>query len=606
MHNFGYIEKGSKPSLAEFSLWRRIFAASHGYQTAIAAAVLLSLVLTGATLSLPSLIKNAIDLYITAAELSSDARVSGLSSTALLFAGLIVVIFVITFFQILLLERVGQSIMHRIRQKLFSHLLDLDLHFLEKQPTGRLVTRLTNDIQNMHEMFTSVLVTIFNDVLRIFGILLILFLTNFRLALIMSLFVPISALITIYFARLARQRFTAIRSQLSKLNTYIQESVSGISIIQLFNRQPASAQRFRELSTHYLHRTLSQIRLFAFFMPLTEFLSMTAIALILWYGGTLILQKTLTIGELVAFLAYMRLFFQPLRELSQKYSIVQSALASAERIFEILDIQPEITDPEQPAATTGLSGALRFHQLSFGYDDDSSVLHDIDFSIEPGETVAIVGATGSGKTTLINLLLRFYEPHHGRITLDGIDIRSFKVRELRQFFGVILQEVFILPQSMHDNIKLDNKISRAEIEAIIDDTGMNRIVENLPDGLDTMLGEGGVALSAGEQQLLSFARTLCQKPGVLILDEATASVDSVTESILEKALTESFAEVTSLVIAHRLSTIRRADRIMVMKAGKIIEQGSHEQLMAQDRHYAKMIRLDLLKASTQRPVAEIS
>ena len=599
MRNFGYIEQGKGPSFAEFGLWRRIFSISRGYQRAIGVAVLLSLVLTGTTLSLPYLIKNAIDLYITATALTTDARIEGVSSTALLFAGLVIVIFVITFFQVLLLEWVGQSVMHRIRQNLFSHLLDLDLGFLEKQPTGRLVTRLTNDIQNMHEMFTSVMVTIFNDVLRIVGILLVLFLTNFRLALVMSLFVPVSALITVFFARLARKRFRAIRSQLSKLNTYIQESVSGISIIQLFNRQTASAERFRELSGEYLNRTLSQIRLFAFFMPLTEFLSMTAIALILWYGGALILEQSLTIGELVAFLAYMRLFFQPLRELSQKYSIVQSALASAERIFEMLDVKPGITDPEQPASTQGLKGAIKFQQIGFSYDQDSPILRGIDLSIQPGETVAIVGATGSGKTTLINLLLRFYEPDQGRITIDDRDIRTFTLRDLRRYIGVILQDVFILPQSMLDNIRLDKQISRAQVETIIEETGMKRIVDNLPDGLDTMIGEGGMELSAGEKQILSFARTLCQRPGVLVLDEATASVDSVTESVLEKALTESFSDITSLVIAHRLSTIRRANRIIVMKHGIIVEQGSHEQLMDNNLHYANMIRLDLLKASPQ-------
>ncbi|MEE4166365.1 MAG: ABC transporter ATP-binding protein [Desulfocapsaceae bacterium] len=592
MRNFGYTEKDSN-SLGDIHLWHRIIKKSSRYIHAISAAVILSLIVTGATLAIPYLMKNAIDLFITADQLSSGLRLDGLSRTALQFLALILLIFAVTFVQVVLLEWVGQSVMHRIRQELFSHLLDLDLAFLDTQPTGRLVTRLTNDVQNMHEMFTSVMVTLFNDVLRLAGILVVLFFINVRLALLMMIFVPLSLGITVVFAGLAREKFRAIRSQLSRLNSYIQESVSGITIIQLFGRQEAVKTHFSTLSHEYLQRTLRQIRLFAAFMPLTELLSSLAIGLILWYGGTQIIGRNLTIGELVAFLAYMRLFFQPLRELSQKYSIVQSALASAERIFNMLDKERLITETSAPVSLGRPEGRLVFDHLTFGYEENKPVLHDLSMTIEPGQTVAVVGTTGSGKTTLISLLMRFYNPQQGTISIDGVNINKMKLKELRTTIGVILQDVFILQDTLLANIVMDSGCSREYVLEVLEQTGMTRFLDLLPDGLNTIIGEGGHELSTGEKQLLSFARVLCRNPAILILDEATAFIDSVTEDILEQAIEDSFSGRTSIIIAHRLSTIRRADHIIVMDRGKIIERGTHAELIARSGRYAEMIRLDL-------------
>ena len=593
MHNFGYSESESSPYLGDLQLWQRIIKKSAGYNRAIGGAVVLSLIVTAATLCLPYLMKNGIDLFITAEQLASTTRLSGLTTISVQFAVLIIVVFIVTFIQVVLLEWVGQSVMHRIRQELFYHMLQLDMSFLDTQPTGRLVTRLTNDVQNMHEMFTSVMVTLFNDVLRLAGILVVLFFINIRLALIMMVFVPLSLLITVLFAKLAREKFRAIRSQLSRINSFIQESVSGISIIQLFGRQHSTKNQFALLSHEYLKRTLEQIRLFAGFMPLTELLSSTAIALILWYGGKQIIGQQLTIGELVAFLAYMRLFFQPLRELSQKYSIVQSALASAERIFSMLDIVPQITESRESVRMETVNGRLVFDRISFYYEQEKPIIQELSLSIEPGQTVAIVGTTGSGKTTLINLLLRFYEPQHGAIYIDGVNIDRLPLNELRTFVGVILQDVFILQDTLLANIVMDTGCSREHVLDILDQTGMSRFLELLPDGLDTTIGEGGHELSTGEKQLLSFARALCRDPRILVLDEATAFIDSVTEDILERAIEDSFSGKTSIVIAHRLSTIRRADHIVVMDHGKIIEQGSHEALLEISGHYRDMIALDL-------------
>jgi ATP-binding cassette subfamily B protein len=341
---------------------------------------------------------------------------------------------------------------------------------------------------------------------------------------------------------------------------------------------------------------MAQIRLFGVFMPLTDFMGSAATALILWYGGGEIIRKELTLGELVAFISYMRLFFQPLRELSQKYSIVQSAMASAERIFELLDTKKTVAVSEAPVALSQVRGDLRFDHITFSYDANNQVLHDIDIHIPAGKIYALVGTTGSGKTTLVNLLLRFYAPQAGTITIDGIDIADIDQDSLRQTVGVILQDVFLLQDTLFANIVMDTGSSREKVEEILTKTGMNRFVERLPAGLDTVIGEGGQELSTGEKQLLAFARVLCRNPAILVLDEATAAIDTESENILEQAIADSFRNRTSLVVAHRLSTIRRADRIIVMENGRIIEQGTHADLIAAGGHYADLVAMDLSRS----------
>jgi len=595
MRNFGYMEKGSSGSLYDFKLWLRILKSSRGFEPAIVIAVILSLGVTAAALSLPYLMKTGIDSYITAVNMDLELRFGGLARLGLYISLLIGSGFLLTFAQAVLLEWVGQSVMHRIRQQLFNHILGLDLLFLNRQPTGRLVTRLTNDVQNMYEMFTSVMVTLFNDILRLVGILAVLYLMNVKLAMVMSLFVPVALVLTLFFSRLAREKFREIRSQLSKINSFVQESVSGISIIQLFGRQQQWHGKFEELSREYLNRTLKQIRLFAAFMPLTEMMSWAAVAIIIVYGGAQVINQSLTIGELIAFIAYMRLFFQPLRELAQKYSIVQSALASAERIFDMLDTKNQITEIPAPTHLRSPDGSIQFDRVCFEYEPGQPVIRHFSLTITAGETIAVVGPTGSGKSTLISLLLRFYEPQQGVITVDGVDIAELSLAQLRTIIGVILQDVFILDDTLMQNIVMDSGRSRIDVEEIIEQLGMGSFIAKLEDGLDTRIGDGGRELSSGEKQLLAFARALCRDPAVLVLDEATAFVDSETESMLERAI-EELTERTSIIIAHRLSTIKRADRIVVMREGRIAEQGNHEELMQKKGAYAELIRLDTFKA----------
>jgi ATP-binding cassette, subfamily B, multidrug efflux pump len=593
MNDFGYTEEGKIGSVGDFGLWGRILVFSSRYRVALAGAVLLSLLITSASLVLPYLMQTGIDRYIASSLLAPPDRVHGIVQTGGWYGLLVVGIFIASFFQVVLLEWIGQSVMHIIRQKIFSHALELDLPYFNAHPVGRLVTRMTNDIANMTEMFTSVIVTVFNDLLQIAGIIVVLFLMNRKLALLMSVFVPLSALITLLFARLAREQFRAIRTQLAKLNSYLQEAISGISILQLFGREEKSRTIFESMSGEYMQRNMAQIRLFGVFMPLTDFMGSMATALILWYGGGEIIKKELSLGELVAFISYMRLFFQPLRELSQKYSIVQSAMASAERIFELLDTNKTVAVPEKPVALPQVRGNVRFDRVTFSYDAGHQVLHDISLVIPAGKTYALVGTTGSGKTTLVNLLLRFYAPQQGTICIDDVDIADIDPDSLRRMVGVILQDVFILQDSLLANIVMDTGSSREKVDEILTQTGMNRFVQRLPKGLDTVIGEGGQELSTGEKQLLAFARVLCRNPAIIVLDEATAAIDTESENILEQAIADSFRGRTSLVVAHRLSTIRRADRIIVMENGRIIEEGTHDDLIAATGHYASLVAMDL-------------
>ena len=596
MHNFGYAEEGQQERVGDARLWWRIVSYCSEHVGALTAAVLLSLAVTVATLAMPRLMQIGIDQYIMAETLGRAERVAGLGEVALQYGLLVLAVFVLTFLQVVLLEWIGQRVMHRLRQHLFTHILTLDLAFFQGQPAGRLVTRLTNDIQNMHEMFTSVMVSLFNDGLKLVGIFWFLAMMNGRMALVMAVFVPLALVITRIFSRFAREQFREIRVQLARINSFLAESLAGVIVIQVFGGQARSSRTFLALTSEYLRRSFGQIRVFGIFMPLTELMSSAAIALIVWYGGGEVVRSRLTIGELAAFLSYMRLFFQPLRELSQKYSIVQSAMASAERIFQTMDTEPRIISPPRSAggaAPARPAGRIEFDQVDFAYNPDEPVLTDITLSIAPGETVALVGSTGAGKSTLISLLVRFYDPVRGVVRIDGRDLRDLPLTELRQQVGLIMQDIFILPDTVRANIVLDQDPDEGRLAGLLARTGLQSFVDRLPQGLDTRIGEGALNLSVGEKQLLSFARALYRDPAILVLDEATAAIDTESENLLEQAIAAGFHDRTSLVIAHRLSTIRRADRIVVMDGGRIVEEGSHETLMARDSQYARMVAMDL-------------
>ncbi|MEJ5347757.1 MAG: ABC transporter ATP-binding protein [Desulfosoma sp.] len=598
-YGYGYFEEAQLGRIRDLKLWKRLLKILRPYWKPILGAALLSLVISAAGLIIPYLVRVGVDRYITAENLAWTDRLHGLRLLALLFIGLMLLGFLANFFQVVLLEWAGQQVMHDLRQRLFHHVVHLDVAFFNRHPVGKLVTRLTNDIQNMHEAMTSVVVTVFNDFLQLFGILVILFWMDWRLTGMLCTVIPLMVVVTLLFSRLARESFRELRTRLARINAFLQEVLSGLFIVQLFQREQDTASRFESLNEAHRLAAFRQIHVFGVFMPFIEVVHSTTVAIMIWYGGRSILNESMTLGTLIAFLSYVRLCFQPLRELSQKYSIVQSALASAERIFELLDTPKSLSEPSAPKTLPHVRGALTFEHVYFSYDDDRFVLQDVSFHVDPGETLAIVGATGAGKTTLIHLLEKFYEPTHGRILLDGHDMRCLDVRWLRRQIGLVMQDVFLVPGTLRENICLDLTLDAKSLDRIVELAQLGSLIRRLPQGLETLIGPGGVDLSAGQKQLLAFARVLARDPRILILDEATSNVDSSTERDIEAAVEKVLTGRTAILIAHRLSTVQRASRILVLENGRVMESGRHEDLLRQNGYYARLLHSSLVCRSTK-------
>jgi ATP-binding cassette subfamily B multidrug efflux pump len=498
-----------------------------------------------------------------------------------------------------LLEYIGQNIMQDIRNDLFRKIQSRAISFFEDNPVGRLVTRVTNDIENLNEMFKSVLVTVFKDIFILAGVLLILLYINWSLALISFIILPFIFIFTFLFSSLMRDAFREIREKVAKLNVFQQERFSGMKIIQLFAGEDHQMNSFREMNHENYIAGMRQIRLFAVFVPVMELFSSFTIALIIWHGGGKVLGEQLSLGSLVAFISYIQMFFKPIRDISEKYNVMQLAMASTERIFEFMDDGKDDPDPESPASPAVLSGHIEFRNVSFSYIKGMPVLKDISFEIQPGEMVAIVGATGAGKTTMANLIERFHTPDEGSILLDGIDINEISMDVLRSRMGLVMQDVFIFSGDIKENISLGrDDLSDQDIMDAVRDAHADRFIDRLPGGLKHAVSEGGSTLSGGERQLLSFARALASNPGILILDEATSSVDPETERYIQEAITGMTRKRTTLVIAHRLSTILKADRIIVMHKGRICEQGAHEELMTRGGIYYKLNKFREYSEST--------
>ena len=572
-------DEEQKLYLGDFKLWGRLFKIIVPQWKWVLIAVGLAFIITAASLIWPRLVQLAMDRYILNNSVPVEARLNGVSRIAAAFLTVIVVGFVANFFQVIALEYTGQRIMHSLRQRLFSHVIRLNLSFFSAHRVGRLVTRHTNDIQNMYEMFTSVIITLFNEGIKLVGILAILLWMDWRLSLLFALTFPLMILITLTFGSLSRKAFRRIRAHLAGINAFLQEAVSGISVIQLFLREKDAQLRFSTLNGKYFDAAMYQVRVFGIFVPLIEVMSSIALALIVWYGGGQVIKNYMTLGGLTAFIAYMRLFFQPIREFSQKYTIVQSAMASAERIFQLLEEKDYMPQVKDPVSLLGVSGHIEFRDVVFSYEAGRPALKNISFEVLPGHTLAIIGATGSGKTTIINLLERFYDPQQGRILLDGMDLCRFEPHWLREHIGLVMQDIFIVPGSIRENILLDRELPESEIDRIVQLSQLEKLVRSLPMGLGTMIGEGGMDLSSGQKQLLAFARVLARDPKILILDEATSNIDSETEMLIEQAIMAVMANRTSIIIAHRLSTIRRANQIIIVDRGRIVEQGTHDDLM---------------------------
>jgi len=589
--SYGFFEEDELGKLADVVLWKRLWGYIRPDLARVLAAIACSLAVIGTTLTLPYLVRLAIDSYITAGGLALEQRLSGLARLSAVFSILLAGGFAAAFLQVTILEKAGQAIMHRLRQDIFSRLLAQEMAFFNATPAGKLVTRLTNDVQNMHEMFTSVIVTLFNDFLQMTAILLILYALDVRLALVMTALAPVTGLVTWLFSGKARDAFRAIRTRLAAINAFLQETLGGVHLLQVFGRVEDTENDFRRRSREFREAAMRQVVLFGFYLPLIEMIGAIAIVLIVWHGGARVLSGGMSLGALAAFIFYMRLFFKPVKELSQKYSIVQSALASAERIFELIDRRPAL--PSGGARRPHrLRGHLEFSGVRFSYTGGKPALDGVSFTIAEQERIAFVGATGSGKTTVINLLERLYEPDSGDIRLDGHPIADYDTGWLRSHIGLVMQDVYLVSGTIRENIcfSAGGEADQRRLERVLRDSRLDRVVAALPRGLDTVVGEGGFELSTGQKQLLALARVLMRDPGLLILDEATASIDSVTEAMIGEAVRTAMAGRTCIIIAHRLSTIRHCGRILVFDKGKVVEQGTPERLIAAGGHFARLLR----------------
>jgi len=630
-------------------LMRRLLTYLHAYRWQVAVALAAIVLKAGVDVLGPYLTKVAIDKYLASKteahslldRFLSPRPLTGIAQIALMYVGLLLFSFLLEFAQTYIMQWTGQKVMFDLRSQIFRHLQRLHVSFFDRNPVGRLVTRVTSDVDALNEMFTAGVVSIFEDVFVLLGILVIMLNMNWRLALITFAVLPLIFYATSLFRRAVRESYRRIRVAIARINAYLQEHVTGIVVLQLFNREQRSYREFQKINRVHMDAYKDAIRAHAIYYPVVEVLSSIAIACVIWFGGNQVLRNFVTLGVLVAFMQYAQRFFRPIQDLSEKYNILQAAMASSERIFKLLDTPAEIVSPAKPKVPAG-PGRIEFDHVWFAYrtapgsrsspafgldgvgvaqgaaeaagkgekrktsiesgngDGDSTVasenydwvLRDVSFTIEPGETVAIVGHTGAGKTTIISLLLRFYDVQRGTIRIDGVDIRDMDLGDLRRRYGVVLQDPFLFTGTVAGNIRLGTGwIEDEMVEDAAEQVNVADFIRSLPGGFEEEVKERGSTLSTGQKQLISFARALAHNPRILILDEATSSVDTETEFRVREALTHMVEGRTSIIIAHRLSTIQRADKIIVMHKGKLREIGSHQQLLAERGIYWKLYQL---------------
>lgn len=582
-------------------LMRRLLTYMKPYRIAVGLSLVMLLFNSLVQLVGPLLTKLAIDRYLVPAThpsktpidwfLSHDAWV-GLTQLTVLYLIAIALGFIFDFGQTYLMQMTGQRAMFDLRRQLMSHLQTLDIRFFDHNPVGRLVTRVTTDVDVLNDLFASGLVTIIGDLFMLSFVIATMFRLSPGLTCFLLAVLPVVVLVTIQFRRTASQSYRRIRVAIAKINAYLQEHIAGIPVLQLFNREQRSREEFEKINRAHMEAFKDSITAYGWFYPVVEFLGMTALALLLAYGGFRIRSGALTLGVLVAFFQYGMRFFRPIQDLSEKYNILQSAMAASERVFKLLDTKPAVVSPPDPLPLPEGSLSIEFDHVWFAYEGENWVLKDVSFRIEPGETIAIVGHTGAGKTTLTNILLRFYDVQRGEIRIGGVDLRRFDIRELRQQFGVVLQDPYLFTGTIGSNIRLGtSRISEGEICDAAEQVNLLDFVESLPGKFQEPVRERGNGFSTGQKQLMNFARALAHNPRILILDEATSSVDTETELRVREALSRLVQGRTSLVIAHRLSTIQRADRIFVMHKAELRELGTHQELLAMRGIYWKLYQL---------------
>ncbi len=567
-------------------LMRRLIKYLRQYKWYVALGVLMSIAVSGLEAVRPWFTKHAVDVNI------AEKDPHGLLMTALAFFGVLILRAFIQYANAYLTQWIGQKTIFDLRMELYTHLQKLGMKFFDRNPIGRLITRVTNDIEVLNEMFSSGIVMVFSDVFTIIGILYFMFSMSWQLAIVSLSVLPLLFYGTFLFRKKAREAYREVRIQLARINTFMQEHITGMMVDQIYNREKKSFGQFSTINAAHRDANIKSIFYYAVFYPGVELIGSLAVGLIIWYAGFGALAGTITIGTVMAFLQFNEMFWRPIRDLSEKYNIMQTAMASSERIFRLLDDRTFVADAEHPVPLASVQGKVEFKNVWFAYVDEEWVLKDVSFTIESGETVAFVGHTGAGKTTIINLLSRFYEFQRGQILVDGMDVRSIKQQELRRHMAIVLQDVFLFSGDIQANINLgDEAISPDRVKAAARVVGANRFIENLPKKYDEEVKERGATLSVGQKQLISFARALAFNPKILILDEATSSVDTETELLIQQAIRKLLQGRTSIVIAHRLSTIQRANKIIVMHKGEIREMGTHQELLALGGIYYKLYRL---------------
>jgi ATP-binding cassette subfamily B multidrug efflux pump len=564
-------------------LMKRLLRYVRPYRMKVALSVVLLLMVTALQLSGPVLMQIAIDKYISVGDNH------GLLRLAMFYLGVLIATFVFGYIQFYVMQIIGQSIMYDIRMEIFRHLQRLQLSFFDRNPVGRLVTRVTNDVNVLDELFSSGVASIFGDLLTLIGIVIAMFYYSWQLALITMAVLPFLVLATVLFRKRVRDVYRQVRIRLARINAFLQEHITGMSVVQLFNREKHTFFRFDEINRKLRASHFRSVYIYAIFFPTVEFIETVAIALLIYFGGIRINLDLLTFGELVAFIQLVERFFRPLRDLSEMYNTLQASMASSERIFRLLDEKPTIIAPPQPRTNKDFKGKIEFDHVWFAYNENNFVLKDVSFAVNPGEKIAVVGFTGAGKTSLISLLLRFYDYQKGDIRVDDVSLKDMDPDHVRSFMALVLQDVFIFSGNFAENINLHNPdIAESKIADAARQGGIAGFIERQSTKYQTEVHERGSTLSTGQKQLLSFARALAYDPKILILDEATSSVDTESEMKIQAALERLLKGRTSIIIAHRLSTIEKADRILVMHKGELRETGTHQELLAKRGIYHKL------------------
>ncbi len=583
----------------DFQVARRLFRYLKPYVKLLIPALILTLALNLLGILQPLFTKYAINWYIL------PRQTAGLTLFALVYLAVLFIRFIFSYFQSVLLNTIGQYVMFDLRREMYDKLQHQEVAYYDRNPVGRIITRLTADVDALNELLTSGVTDLLGDLVMIVAIIGVMAYLDWRLTLVTLLTVPLLLAATTWFRKGARRGYDLVRTRIARIYAFLQEHFSGAQTVQIFNAEAKSLRRFADINDEHRKANIDTIYYYAVFFPLVDFIGAVGVALVIWYGGFRVSQHFLTLGDLVAFIQFSGFLFQPIRDLSDKYNVLQGAVVASYRIFKALDLPIAITTPAQPLRKGRAEGRIQFENVWFAYKDDDWVLKDVSFTVSPGQSVALVGHTGSGKTTITNLLMRFYDVQKGRILLDGVDVRDWDLQSLRENFAVVLQDIFLFTGTVESNIRLGREdISDDRIRWAATEVRADKFIRRLPHDYKSEVRERGAGLSVGQKQLISFARALAFDPALLILDEATSSIDTETEQLIQEAIARVMRNRTSVIVAHRLSTIQRADNIIVLHHGEIREQGSHQDLLALQGLYWKLYKLQYSDPSRSIPEKE--